>query len=150
LLIIHGDQTVDVSKVIVGLCGQHFPSNDTVKQWVTLFGADFHECIIKALVHCWQKMHSQWWWLCGKMMFWSWEFALSNSVIVLFVSVGVSIEMNRRHCFWSNLCSCAFYLVERWSLFLVILNIILNTSGVKIISSNPEFPSLDYVPWFLA
>ena len=61
LLNIHGDQTVDVSKVKVGLCGQHFPSNDTVKQWVTLFGADFYECIIKALVHCWQKMHSQWW-----------------------------------------------------------------------------------------
>ena len=29
-----------------------------------------------------------------------WEFALSNSVIVLFVSVVVSKEINRRHCAW--------------------------------------------------
>ena len=29
------------------------------------------------------KMHSCWWWLCWKIMFYCWEFALSNSVIVL-------------------------------------------------------------------
>jgi len=31
------------------------------------------------------------------------ELALSNSVIVLFVSVVVSKEINRRHYFWGNL-----------------------------------------------
>jgi len=36
-------------------------------------------------------------------VFFSWEFALSKGVIVLFVSVVVSMEINRRHCFWSDL-----------------------------------------------
>ena len=31
------------------------------------------------------------------------EFALSNTVIVLFVSVAVSMEIDRRHYFWSDL-----------------------------------------------
>ena len=39
-----------------------------------------------------------------KIVFCSWESALSNSVIVLFVSVVVSVEICRRHYFWSNLC----------------------------------------------
>ena len=38
-----------------------------------------------------------------KQCFFSWEFALSKGVIVLFVSVVVSMEINRRHCFWSDL-----------------------------------------------
>lgn len=38
-----------------------------------------------------------------KKMFCNLEFALSNSVIVLFVLV--SMEIIRRHYFWSNLCS---------------------------------------------
>ena len=38
-----------------------------------------------------------------KNVFCSWEFALSNSVIVLFVPVVVSIGMNRRHYFWRSL-----------------------------------------------
>jgi len=33
-----------------------------------------------------------------------WEFALSNSVIVLFASVVVSTVINRRHYFQSDLC----------------------------------------------
>ena len=37
------------------------------------------------------------------MVFCSWEFALFNNVIVLFVSVVVSREINRRHYFQSNL-----------------------------------------------
>jgi len=40
-----------------GLCGQHFPSYDTVvqavKQWATSTGADFYERGMQALVHCW-------------------------------------------------------------------------------------------------
>jgi hypothetical protein len=39
-----------------GLHVQHFPSNDAivrvVKQWD---GADFYECGMQALVHCWRK-----------------------------------------------------------------------------------------------
>jgi len=35
------------------------------QQWVTSAGADFEECGIQALVHCWW-MHSWWWWLCWK------------------------------------------------------------------------------------
>ena len=49
------------------------------------------------------KMHSKWWWLRWKTVFCSWEFALSICVIVLFVSVVVSMEINRRHYFQSNL-----------------------------------------------
>ena len=30
------------------------------------------------------------------------EFAQSNSVIMLFLSVALSVEINRRHCFWSD------------------------------------------------
>ena len=32
------------------------------------------------------------------------EFALSTSVIVFFLSVVVSMEISRRHYFWNNLC----------------------------------------------
>jgi len=52
------------------------------------------------------KMQSSWWWLCCKIAFFSWEFALSNSVIVLFIPVVVSLEMNRRHYFWINVLNC--------------------------------------------
>ena len=48
------------------------------------------------------KMYSQWWWLCWKTMFCSWEFTLSNSITVFFASVAISTEINKRHYFWSN------------------------------------------------
>ena len=38
-------------------------------------------------------------------MFCSYEFALSNSVIVLFASIVVSMKINRRHYFRSDLRS---------------------------------------------
>ena len=41
--------------------------------------------------------------LCWKIVFCSWEFTLSNSVIVPFASVIVSMEIKRRHFFWSCL-----------------------------------------------
>ena len=47
------------------------------------------------------KMHSWWWWLCWETVFCRWEFALSNSVAVLFAVI--STEINRRHYFWSSL-----------------------------------------------
>ena len=49
------------------------------------------------------KMHSQWWWLYWKIVFCSWNFSLSNSIIVLFVADVVSMKINRRHYFWSNI-----------------------------------------------
>jgi len=46
----------------------------------------------------------RWWWrLCSKMIFYSWDFAPSNSVTVLLVFVVFSMEINRRHYFWCNL-----------------------------------------------
>ena len=50
-----------------------------------------------------EKMHNQWRWLCGKIVFCSWKFSLSNSVIVLFVAVVASMEINRRHYFQGKL-----------------------------------------------
>jgi len=56
--------------------------------------AEFYEGIMQALVHHWQK------WLTNssnyvEKLLSSWEFALSNSVIVLFLSVVASMERSR-------------------------------------------------------
>ena len=111
LLNVSGDQMVDFSIVKDVLHGQHFHSNDAiiavVKQWATSTGADLYQCSMQALVHCW--------WKCTpnggdyvEKCFCSWEFALSNiGVIVLFASVVVSMEINSRHYFQSNVCVCA-------------------------------------------
>lgn len=56
--------------------------------------ADFCDCGMPALVHRWQKCIADGD-DCWKRVFCSWEFVLSNSVIVLFVSVVVSMEVNR-------------------------------------------------------
>ena len=62
-----------------------------------------------ALVHQWQKCRA----IGGDyavletIMFWSWDFALSSSGIVLFVAVVVSMEINWRYYFWSDLCVCS-------------------------------------------
>jgi len=40
-----------------------------------------------------------------KIVFCSWEVALSNSALVLFVAIVVSMETNRKHYFRSDLCS---------------------------------------------
>ena len=81
-----------------GLSGQHFPSTNTivatVKQWISSVGADFYEL---------SKIHSYWWGLCWKIVFCIWEFALSNSVFVFFITVVFTIERYGRHYFWSNL-----------------------------------------------
>jgi len=54
---------------------------------------------MQALVHQWQK------WIadggdCWKIVFRSWKFALSNSVIVVFVVF--SMEINGKHNFWAT------------------------------------------------
>jgi len=69
----------------------------------------FHRCRFWQVWHTGScsslaKTHSWWWRLRCKIVFCSWNFVLSNSAIVLFVSVAVSMEINRRHYFWSVLC----------------------------------------------
>jgi len=58
---------------------------------------------MQALVHRWPKCTAIGGDYVNKMVFCSQEFALSNSVIVLFVSIVVSMEINRRHYFRSGL-----------------------------------------------
>jgi hypothetical protein len=49
------------------------------------------------------KIHNQWWWLFGTIMFCSRKLALSNGVIVHPLSVVISVEINRRNYFWNSL-----------------------------------------------
>ena len=66
--------------------------------------ADFCKCNIQAVVdHCWNAQLMVVTML--KIVLCSWEFSLSNSVLVLFVSIVVSMEINRRHYCRSNLCN---------------------------------------------
>ena len=62
-----------------------------------------HACSCLSLV----KMYRWWQRICWKLVFYSWEFALLHRVIVLIVKVLVSVEINRRHYFQSNLCICS-------------------------------------------
>ena len=60
---------------------------------------------MQALVHHWWKcIANSGWKICWKIFFCRWKFALSHSVIMLFVFVGFSVEIKRRHYFWDNLC----------------------------------------------
>ena len=70
------------------------------------------------------KMPSWWRWLCWKLLFCSWEFVLSNSVIVLFVSVIVSKEISKRHYFQSDPLYSIIEKTEILLLFLCLLLII--------------------------
>ena len=73
-------------------------------QRVTSTGADLHERGMQALVHSCQKCIANGG-DCWKTVFGSWEFALSSNVIVMiFVAVVISIEINRRHYFCTDLC----------------------------------------------
>jgi hypothetical protein len=67
--------------------------------WCTLLRAQHAGCCSSLT-----KMHSQWWWLCGTIVFCSWQLAQSNGVIVYPVSY-FSVEINRRHYFQSPPCS---------------------------------------------
>ena len=97
------DQTVEVSPVRWWVV--HFRSgNNNMKDklhtgWPCTFLGARHVGFCSVLV----KMYSWWWWLCWKVVFCSWEFALSSRVTELFVSVVLSMEINRRHYSWSNL-----------------------------------------------
>ena len=70
-------------------------------QWIVFIGAVFYErgtqsCSLPV------QTHGYWWWLWRRMVFCSWEFALSTTIIVLFVALVVSMEESRRHYFWCN------------------------------------------------
>ena len=89
-----------------GLHGEHFTSNDiimtAVNQWVFSTGADFYKCSMQALIHRWQKCIDN-----GDdyAVFCSREFALLNRVIMLFVSIIMSLVINRRHYLQSDIYS---------------------------------------------
>ena len=65
-----------------------------------------HECGMWGLLCSWQKYMGSGGDCVERIVFCSWELSLSNDVIVLFVSVLVSMAINRRHDFWSDLCVC--------------------------------------------
>ena len=99
LLNTNGDPIVDVS---------------TMRLWVVHFSSGSISSGSSPLVQIFKtgsrrllfiigKMQSSWWCLCWKIMSCCWAFALSHSVIVLFASVVVSMEISRRHIFQSNL-----------------------------------------------
>ena len=69
------------------------------RQWVTSNSSGFYSRGKQALVHCRQKFVCNHDWLCWKTVLWSWEFPIS----VLFISIVVSMEINRRHYLQSNL-----------------------------------------------
>jgi len=106
LVNIDGDQTVDVG---------------TVRWWVVHFSSGdsryFHWCRFlrvqhAALVHCWWKCITEGSGLCWKIMFSSWESALWNSATVFFVAVVISMEINKRHYFWSDLFTSKSFSVK--------------------------------------
>ena len=97
LLNIYGDQTVDVSTMRWWMV--HFSSGDSDHPYWCRFLSMRH-------AHCWQKCLATGGDYVEKVVFWSWDFALLNGFVALFVSVGLSMEINRRHYFWSNLCVC--------------------------------------------
>ena len=100
---VSGDQAVDVSTVrqwVMGYSGSNSNMNDKPQSSLPcgFVGAWYSVCFSSLA-----KMHSWEWWLFWQILFCTWEFALSNSVIVLFVDVVVSMEINRRHFFWRDL-----------------------------------------------
>ena len=74
------------------------------QQWVTSTGADCYEPSMQALVHHWWKCIANGA-ECVEKLYCGWESSLSNSAIVLIVSVTVSKKINRRYYFQSNLCN---------------------------------------------
>ena len=102
LLNVYGDQTVCEHSEVVGGVFQQW------QQWHERQGTFWmvkHSCHTTKW-RAYQSAH-----LCRpsnggdyvEKVFCSWELALSNSVIVLFVAVVVSLEINRGQYFWSNL-----------------------------------------------
>jgi len=95
MLKVYGDQIGDVNTV------KHFSSDDSnmkhkpCSRQPCSFLWTWHAGSCSLLA----KMHRQWYWLCWKVEFRSWEFALSNNII----SLAVSMEINGRHYYWNSL-----------------------------------------------
>ena len=65
------------------------------------------------------KMHSEQRWLLKNNIY-SWEFSLSNCVLMLFVSAVVSNEINRRHYFQSDLYKRLIWMGKmRWQNWII-------------------------------
>mgnify|MGYP001852807529 CR=1 FL=1 len=100
---VSGDQTVDVSTVRCGWCITAVAAAMWKSSRIPDDHADLYEHGVPALFPRWWKCAinggSQRW----KIVLCSWDFSLSNSVVVLFVSDVVSMEINRKHCFWSDI-----------------------------------------------
>ena len=64
--------------------------------WRPNSGADVYKCSMQAFVHCWQKCLPSGGDCVEKQCFVHKNYALSNSVFVLFVSAAVPREINRR------------------------------------------------------
>ena len=62
----------------------------------------FYECAMQTLVYCWQKCIANGGDYVEKECFGAENF-LYQVTLVLFVSVVVSMEINKKHYFWSNL-----------------------------------------------
>mgnify|MGYP001856580411 CR=1 FL=1 len=109
LLNISGDQTVAVSTVRLWVVC--FSGTDTAAEykpcsmWPCTAGTPWNGEHLDQLIHANQLMAVT---IGKKKVFCSWEFVLSNSVLVLFVSITIFLKISRRHYFQSNLCiSCS-------------------------------------------
>jgi len=91
-----------------------------VKQyWVTSAGAGFDKHSMQALVHRWWKCRASATDCIEKIGFCSWEFALSYSVIKLFVVV--FMKTNRRHYFQSSLHTSSVLVLCKWTVLTLLL-----------------------------
>ena len=88
LLNIYGDQTEDVS---------------AVKQWVCVSAVAIVRVGYLCLCRFVGAQHAGFCSLLVKMHSYDWEFGLSNTAVVLFVSVVVFMQITRRHYFQSKL-----------------------------------------------
>ena len=88
------------------MCGQCFPSNGAVEQWSPPLVHVFTSVACRLVFIAGENAELIGGGYAEKIVFCSQEFALPNSIAVLFVSVVVSMEINRRHSFWSKLRIC--------------------------------------------
>ena len=98
------DQTVDVSTAVGWvMCFGSVDSDEKGKkcsEWPSRFLQMWHADFSSSLAKMLNIANNGG--LCWKIAFCRWEFALSNSAIVFFVSVVIPMEINRRHYFWRN------------------------------------------------
>jgi len=101
---------IDIRRCLLNAYGDQIVDVSTARQWVVKhceLGGHLHLCRFLWAWHTGScsslvKMHNYCGYCAEKIVFCSWEFALSNSIIVLFVSFVTAMEINKRHYFWSN------------------------------------------------